>query len=527
MEFFCDTKYIILPASHHARNKRIRFYIDNRLVYDLVAALDYDQPDYEFYLNVERFYGKHITISSEPDMDITVRKSDSGIEPEKAYIGKYRPLAHFTAKRGWLNDPNGLTYYNGKYLMFYQHNPVAVTWENMHWGYAVSDDLIHWHEKEIALYPDETGTMFSGSAVIDYKNLTGLKENDNDVILLFYTAAGSTSETAKDKPFTQSLAYSADGGETFQKYKGNPLIDQLAGGNRDPKVIYHEPTGRYIMALYLDNHEYALFTSDNLLDWTLLQKLTLPEDAECPDFYPLPVDGNPDHVKWVFIGASDKYYIGSFDGTAFVPETKLKALNYGNNSYAAQSWYDDHDSRRIRTSFATVVVPGMPFGSCMSIPQEMTLKTIDNEICLCAEPIREIRSLYEKTDTIENVTVAAEYPFSRETDGKAYDISVRIRLEDKAAFRFSLFGFAISYDAESGELKCLDRSVLIRPEENHVTLRMILDTVYAEIFVNQGNPFLGMTYIQDSNLNTLKILAEHGTIHVERLEMAKLGHFWE
>ncbi len=131
----------------------------------------------------------------------------------------------------------------------------------MHWGHAVSSDLVHWQEKNIAFYPDEDGTVFSGSAIIDRKNVTGLKQNDNDVILIFYTCAGSTSEASKGKPFTQNLAYSIDGGNTFMKYGKNPLIAQLADGNRDPKVIYYEPDDSYIMALFLENHEYALFKS--------------------------------------------------------------------------------------------------------------------------------------------------------------------------------------------------------------------------------------------------------------------------
>lgn len=523
MEFYCNSKYLIIPASHHAQNKRILFYVDNHLVYDFVAALDYENPDYEFPLDVKRFLGKTIRVECDKDVELKFRRCDSF---PADYCGKYRPCAHFTAKRGWLNDPNGLTYYKGKYLLFYQHNPVAVTWENMHWGYAVSNDLIHWQEKDIALFPDENGTMFSGSAIIDHRNVTGLKENDNDVILLFYTSAGSTSETAKGKPFTQSLAYSTDGGETFRKYDKNPLIDQLVGGNRDPKVIYHEPTDRYIMALYLDNHEYALFASNNLLDWTLLQKLVLPGEAECPDFYPLAVDGDKDNMKWVFIGASDKYYIGSFDGTVFTPETELKALNYGNNSYAAQSWSDDHDSRRIRTSFATVVIPGMPFGSCMSIPQEMTLKTINNEICLCAEPIHEICCLYEQTDKMDHIAITADQPFTYRMDGKAYDISVKIKWDDTAAFQLSLFGFDITYNAENNELKCLDKSAIVMTTDEYIDLRIIIDTVYAEIFVNQGNPFWGMTYIQDSSLNTLKINTEC-SVHIEHLEISKLQNFWK
>lgn len=527
MTFLCDSKYLLFPASHHAQNKRLYFRVGGRLVYDLVCPLDYDQPDYTFYLDVTPFSGQEIELTSEPDMELRVMKSDEGLPEAEAYAGKYRPLAHFTAKRGWLNDPNGLLYYKGKYFMFYQHNPVACTWENMHWGLATSDDLMHWQEQGIVFYPDEMGTMFSGSAFVDEKNVSGLKEGGDDPILLFYTAAGSTSETAKGKPFTQCLAYSIDGGKSFQKYAGNPLIQQVAGGNRDPKVIYYAPTDSYIMALYLEEHEFALYSSKNLLDWSMLQKLTLPGDAECPDFYPLPVDGNGSNVKWVFIGASDKYFIGSFDGVKFTPETDVKALNFGNNSYAAQSWVNDPEDRRVRTSFATVVIPGMPFGSCMSVPQEMTLKTVDGELRLCAQPVKEIERLYVGTEEHENIPVTSGNPFALKTDGKAYDISLSVAMEKGAALRFSLFGLDLSYDEATGELKCLDKIAKVSLNGNVLSLRMVIDTVYAEIFAAEGSRFLGMTYIQDSNLNTLRVEAEQGELSVQKLTLSKLNRFWE
>lgn len=515
MEFYCDSKYIIIPASHHAQNKRVLFYIGGKLVYDFVAAIDNDDPDYEFPLNVERFRGKKIRVECDKDIELNFRKSDNA---DTNHSGKYRPYAHFTAKRGWLNDPNGLTYYNGKYLMFYQHNPVAVTWENMHWGYAVSDDLIHWQEKDIALFPDENGTMFSGSAIIDRRNITGLKENDNDVILLFYTCAGSTSETAKSKPFTQKLAYSIDGGETFVKYE-KPLIEQICGGNRDPKVIYYEPDDTYIMSLFLEEHEFALFKSKNLLDWEEFQRITMSEDAECPDFYPLAADGDKSNIKWVFSAASDRYYIGSFDGNKFIAESGLKRLNYGNNSYAAQSWSDVLDGRRIRTAFATVVIPGMPFGSVMNVPQEMSLKTINGELRLCAAPVKEIEKLYLKTNTFENISIDKENPFSFKTEGKCCDITLNIG--ECSSFTFSLYGMEIEYDKENGLLRCQDKEAPV----SSGNLRIIIDTAYAEIFADDGSVFMGMTYIQDSSLNKLEIKSNKAVI--ERLSISNMDRFWE
>lgn len=519
MEFYCDSKYIIIPASYHAQNKRVLFYIDDALVYDFVAALDYDKPDYEFPLNVEGFMGRKIRVECDKDIDLRFRKSDNA---DTDYSGKYRPYAHFTAKRGWINDPNGLTYYNGKYLMFYQHNPVAVTWENMHWGYAVSDDLVHWQEKDIALFPDENGTMFSGSAVIDVRNVTGLKRNRNDVILLFYTCAGDTSEAAKGKPFIQKLAYSVDGGKSFIKYE-KPLIEQICGGNRDPKVIYYEPDDIYILSLFLEEHEFALFRSRNLLDWEEFQRITLPEDAECPDFYPLADDGDKNNIKWIFSAASDRYYIGSFDGKKFISESGLMRLNYGNSSYAAQSWSDVPDGRRIRTAFATAVIPGMPFGSVMDVPQEMSLKTVNGELRLCARLVKEIERLYLKTDTFENISVDSENPFSFKTEGKCCDITLNIG--NCSSFLFTLYGMEIRYSREKGVLRCQDREAPVNGTNGFIDLRIVIDTVYAEIFADSGSIFMGMTYIQDSSLNKLRIESDNAVI--DKLCVSDIGRFWD
>lgn len=186
--------------------------------------------------------------------------------------------------------------------MFYQHNPVGNGWGNMHWGHAESDDLVHWEEKEIALFPDEMGTMWSGSAVIDTNNVTGFKENEHAPLILFYTAVGTdTSKTAADKPFVQCLAYSVDGGETFKKYQKNPIIPQAIIGNRDPKVVYCEEMGCYLMALYMSGNEFRLYKSDNLIDWKSFQNLSIPGDDECPELYPIIADSGKKY--WILTGA--------------------------------------------------------------------------------------------------------------------------------------------------------------------------------------------------------------------------------
>ena len=518
MKFLCDQKYIILPASFHAPKKRLMFFVDGKMAYDLVVSLDYDKPDYRFPVNMERFIGREIEVTCDHDIDIVIEKAD---EAALDYDGKYRPASHFTAKRGWINDPNGCVYHDGKYLMYFQHNPAATTWENMHWGAAESTDLVHWTEKGDALFPDERGTMFSGSAIFDERNVSGLGKDGAAPILFFYTAAGGTSETSKNQPFTQCLAYSLDGGKTLIKYDKNPILGHIIGENRDPKVIYYAQDDSYIMALYLAGHEFALFKSKNLLDWKEIQRIELPNDAECPDFYPLPVDGDRDNVRWVFTAASDRYMIGSFDGNKYVPETEEKRLNYGNASYAAQSWSGFGDMRRVRTAFVTCVIPGMPFGCLMDLPQEMSIKHVNGELCLCAEPVREIDHLLVYGDHFDAFEVNKS--FKHETSGKSID--VRLLAEAGKSFTVSLFGLDVKYDCEKQTLSCLDKEAKVTGTDGIMDIRILYDTVYAEIFADKGSVFMGMTYMQDLTMNKLEIKTEK--LNVKELTVSSLGKFYE
>lgn len=207
------------------------------------------------------------------------------------YNETFRPQFHFTARKNWLNDPNGLFYYRGMYHLFFQHNPFGLEWGNMTWGHAISPDLVHWQQLPNALEPDSLGTMFSGSAVVDWENTTGFQQGEHPPIVLIYTAAGNTSPASKGKPFTQCLAYSIDGGSSWQKYPGNPVMECIRPENRDPKVIWHPSSHRWIMTLYLEGNEFAFFSSPDLKTWSPLHSLFAPESIECPDFFEIPLVG--------------------------------------------------------------------------------------------------------------------------------------------------------------------------------------------------------------------------------------------
>ncbi|MHC4506545.1 MAG: glycoside hydrolase family 32 protein, partial [Planctomycetota bacterium] len=239
-------------------------------------------------------------------------QSDRQPPRPKKYGETYRPQFHFSAKKNWLNDPNGLVYYKGTYHLFFQHNPFGINWGNMHWGHAVSPDMVHWKEVEIALRPDKNGVCFSGSGVVDHADTSGFQVGTEKPIVLIYSSMARGG--------SQSLGYSTDGGKTWQKYPGNPVLPNIAKGNRDPKVIWHEPTRKWIMSLYVSRRVgISFYSSPDLKSWTLLS--SAGGFFECPDLFELPVDGNPNNTRWVLFGADAKYLIGRFDGKTYRTES--------------------------------------------------------------------------------------------------------------------------------------------------------------------------------------------------------------
>ena len=249
---------------------------------------------------------------------------------EKTYTERYRPQIHYTAAENWLNDPNGMVYYEGEYHLFYQYNPFGNTWGHMSWGHAISDDMVHWEEQDVAMYEDEEeGIMrFSGSAVVDWDNTSGLGEGGEPPLIAIYTGARENLQT-------QDIAYSNDRGRTWNQYEGNPVIDIDDPDFRDPKVIWHEDTERWVMAVALSQErKISFYGSDNLREWEHLSDFG-PAGAlggvwECPELFKLPVDGDPDNTKWVLQvdigaggiagGSAGMYFVGDFDGEAFTAE---------------------------------------------------------------------------------------------------------------------------------------------------------------------------------------------------------------
>lgn len=430
----------------------------------------------------------------------------------------YRPQYHFTARANWLNDPNGLVYYQGEYHLFFQHNPTGIDWGNMTWGHAVSPDLLHWEQLDNALAPDELGTIFSGSAVVDWHNTSGFGSKEHPPLVAMYTSAG--------EPFTQSLAYSTDG-RALTKYAGNPVLGHVAGTNRDPKVLWHEPTGKWVMALFLDGNRYALFGSGDLQHWELLSSLEIPGAAECPDLFPLTLDDDPDDVRWVFWGASGVYLVGDFGGRTFTPRTEPLPTEFGLNGYAGQTYSDMPDGRRVQILWMRGgQYPDMPFNQQMSIPCELTLRSTPAGPRLYRSPVRELESLREQT------TMAADLPLGPGDDPLAamsaqlLDLECEVEVGDSRAIELTLRGTTLRYDVERQSLCCLGQEAPLAAPGGRIRVRALLDRSSLEIFANDGLVVMDFCFLPPEDDTRVSLTASGGAARLVSLAAHTLRSVW-
>ncbi|ACT03827.1 glycoside hydrolase family 32 protein [Paenibacillus sp. JDR-2] len=344
----------------------------------------------------------------------------------------YRPLWHFAPQQNWINDPNGLVYFNEEYHLFYQYHPHGSTWGPMHWGHTVSKDLIHWEELAIALYPDENGTIFSGSAVVDWHNTTGFFPEEPGLVAIF-----TSHHEVKGEPVvqTQSLAYSYDNGRTWTKYDGNPVLCATNKPDfRDPKVFWHKDSGKWLMALATEQ-TISFYSSPDLKAWELESEFG---DGigfhggvwECPDLFQLTIEGTEDS-KWVLLvsvgdnpdyqeGSRTQYFVGQFDGSVFTPDDdEIRWLDFGRDNYAGVSFSDipEADGRRIYTAWMSNWryanhVPSNGWRGSMTAARTLGLKRLEEngEIVIVQHPVKELGTYFSR--------VAAEAKGLLLTDGR-------------------------------------------------------------------------------------------------------------
>lgn len=453
-------------------------------------------------------------------------------KPTKIFDESYRPQFHFTPEKNWHNDPNGLVYYAGEYHLFYQYNPFGNEWGYMHWGHAVSTNLVNWEHLPIALFPDndskdkDSCTAYSGSGLVDHNNVTGLQKGEEKTILLFYTS----------QKCGQRLAYSNDKGRTWLKYEKNPIIAFDATDDaRDPKVLWHEQSKQYVMVLYrrLNNDDkqkgISFYTSKNLIDWEY--KNHIVGFYECPDLVELPVNRREDDKKWVLFDGDGSYVIGLFDGEKFISETPKLQSDFGKNYYATQTWSNipESDGRTIQIAWMKgAEFPDMPFNGQMTFPCELSLKKYLEGIKLTRKPVKEIELLHLKGDIYENKNLipGINKNLLSSVKGDCFHIigSFRIKTADSFGFVVRLDkknnGTEIMYNVKTNTLSCLGKSAVVEPVDGIVKLEILLDRTSLEIFANDGKVAMSSSFIStEKKSDGIYLFNIGGEILVEKLEV--------
>ncbi len=440
---------------------------------------------------------------------------DRNQAPERARL-------HFSASRGWINDPNGLAYFDDAYHLFYQHNPFGTGWNNMHWGHARSTDLMHWVDGPDMLAPDQFGSMFSGSTVIDERNVSGLGDGVTPPVLLYYTAD-------KIPNATQCMAFSRDGGRHFEKYAGNPIIATTADA-RDPSIVYDEHNRLYVMAFYLGDHapvskQFAFFTSRDLLNWQDTGKTYSACDRECPGIYWADVEEEPwEQVRMIFHSADGFYQIGDFDGKCFRPESE--ALRYypraseGGHAYAGQCFYRTPDGRRVFIAWLTPREnpPSLYYNCLMTLPVEFCLRRFSEGLRIAVRPVRELEELVDFS--VKLPRVAAESPVEAELASAPSGVSWEIAgtLPENGVVRFTAGGVSWCYHAATRKLEAPALSAVL-PEGAGRTFRLIYDIGAMELFAADGRVWM------PRNLGAADVFAPVLTVTEGELVDVTLRHY--
>ena len=462
-------KYLGLPVFAERPEEILEIFAGGQKLYELKVSACEDakiQCDYYCFLNVEEYLGSELTMEGECGWGFYegIIQSDSRRQPEIQ-----RPLIHYTAERGWINDPNGLVYHDGTYHLYYQYNPVNTKWENMSWGHACSSDLLRFRPMETVLYPDENGTIFSGCGLVNTRGKLGLPKN---CLLFYYSAAGDTNKWGKGKLFTQRIAYSTDGGMTLKRYP-KEAIGVLERDSRDPKIFWHPETDSYIMVLWIQGNEFAIFRSPDLENWEMTDRFTYDKAWECPDLLRMECDGEE---VWVFMSADGFYYLGSFDGYHFVSDGVRHEAYLTDLPYAAQS-YSGIEDRIVIVPWLRTLNKGKLYTGMMGIPREAKLVKRGGEIRLRLLPVREYHA--QKAE-IASISSANDRYITDITDEAVTEIYLEKPGKEPVTVNF--FGQELVIREDALVLGETQTKLPERFEDIHI----LIDREVVEIYGNQG-----------------------------------------
>ena len=540
-EMVIDKQYLNVPLLFGPSDRYMTIKVDDILLGKFHLPLAPDVEDYYGFLDLSQHQGKTLTVEVDSIYSGLQKISlNDGIKgSDSLYMEQYRPQLHFSSKRGWLNDPNGLIYYKGEYHMYYQHNPMAAHWGNMSWGHAVSKDLVHWEERPAVLYPKpDPGACFSGAAFIDHTNQLGLKTGEEDVILAFYLRTN----------IGLCFAYSNDGGQTMTDFEGNPVLTHEGARIDTPRPFWFEPTKRWVAPTYdffiNENGEklrcVGIYSSENLIDWELESRVEQDswgdELCGCVDFFQLPVDGNTAEKKWVMIFIDGSYIVGTFDGNTFYTlegkpastKDRIQSLVIDENYYATMTWHNMPNDRRVQVTWMRGPEnPGMPFNQQLTLPSELTLHLTEEGYRLQMNPIEELKDLRTKTQQWNNLGLnKTNNPLSA-LNKELYELELTFIPGENSMTILDLRGVKISYDALKEEISINDIKTQLKLENGQIKLQIFVDRTSIEVYGNGGMIYLPLINMMPQNNHSYGIIAVQGNSEVKSLKVHELKSIWD
>lgn len=540
-----NSNYLLIPVEDNAPEMSIQLTADGEKIGEpMNIRLANANIDYFVPIDISGFKNKYIELdfpymNNESVGILNISQSDNF---DFVYNETYRPSYHFTASHGWINDPNGMVYYDGEYHLYYQYNPYGSRWGNMHWGHAISKDLVTWEQLPYGITPDSLGSIFSGSAVIDKNNTSGFGQ---DALVAIYTSAGKIQ--------TQSIAYSSDNGRTFTKYNGNPVLSDLNYPDfRDPKVFWHDRSSKWIMSL-ATGQTITFYGSKDLKEWDRLSEFGDGIGShngvwECPNLIPLNYNGTTKWILFVSInpggpngGSATQYFIGNFDGTTFKADNIPYPiwLDYGRDNYAGVTWsnINESDGRKLFIGWMNNWdyandVPPVSFGGAMTLPRELKLAHNGNHLIIVNPPAEEVNTLRGEVKKIDPFTVNSIYEIENLTEGNngTFEIEMYVETLNTDFFNFELRNYKgekviFNFDLEKG-IFSVDRSLSgivdfnrnfsnkkseapILKKKNYY-IRLFVDKASTEIFIDNGELVQTNTLFPTEPYNTLAF--ESGSI---------------
>ncbi len=511
-----EKAYLLLPVRNGAKKGPKAKGV---LVVDGVVAREFDidladEPEWFAHLDVRAWRGKTAVLRAEKidegskALDL-VATSDAIWKADEVYREPLRGQFHFSSKRGWNNDPNGMVFADGEYHLYYQHNPYGWPWGNMHWGHAVSADMVHWREEQIAIFPVRHGDwVFSGSAVVDRDNTSGWRTGTNQLVVAAFTSTGRG----------ECIVYSSDRGRTFREFEGNPVVVHKG---RDPRLLWHEASKQWVMAVYTEadgKRWIAFHTSPDLKAWTFRSRIE--GFYECPDLFEL-------GGKWVLTAASSEYMVGRFDGATFTPETPKLKGHLGRGYYAAQTFSHEPKGRIVQIGWFQTATPGMPFNQSMSLPNELRLVETAGGLRMTWTPVRELEALRSKTHRIGPVALkdGAANPLAG-IAAELVELRAEIEPGDASEITFTLRGLTVVYEAAKQELVVNGHRAPAPLKDGRLTLAVYVDRNGSEVYACDGLVFVPMPFLPKVDDRALAVAAKGGTARLTSLDVHELRSIW-